>query len=189
MVSNQAGATLKAGSKFAPLLRLGADQPFLDNGSMPGGVSIRPSNDYRPLAVQLSAAFTHLYEQPCSSELLPHAGFTILPVSIAQCPTPLMSRGKPRRASFAAVLCLLLMCVISYDAIHVHRSVGPLESAPLTPHHCLLCLAAHFPVTISAAPVAPLPRFTCAAPLPLQQAGSYESAKTFPLYTRPPPQA
>ena len=113
----------------------------------------------------------------------------MLPVSIAQYPTTLMSRAEPRRVSFAAVLCLLLMCLTSYDAIHIHRSVGPLESAPLTPHHCLLCLAAHLPVTISAGPVAPLPRFTCAAPLPPEQARSYESAATFPLYTRPPPQA
>ena len=87
------------------------------------------------------------------------------------------------------MVCLLLMCVSSYDAIHVHRSVGPLESAPLTPHHCLLCLAAHFPVTISAGPATPIPRFTCAAPLPPEQVAFYESAATLVLYTRPPPQA
>ena len=90
--------------------------------------------------------------------------------------------------SFAAVVCLLLMCVSSYDAIHLHRSVGPLESAPLATHHCLLCLAAHLPVTISAGPATPIPRFTCAAPLPPEQVGSYESAATLVPYTRPPPQ-
>ena len=90
--------------------------------------------------------------------------------------------------SFAAVVCLLLMCVSSYDAIHVHRSVGPLESAPLTPHRCLLCLAAHLPVAISAGPATPIPRFTCAAPLPPEQVASYESAATLVLHTRPPPQ-
>ena len=100
----------------------------------------------------------------------------------------LTTRFKPRRVSFAAVVCLLLMCVSSYDAIHVHRSVGPLESAPLTPHHCLLCLAAHLPVTISADPATPISRFNCAAPLPPEQVGSYESAATLVPYTRPPPQ-
>ena len=116
-------------------------------------------------------------------------GFTILLVRITRhteaSPT---TRFKPRRVSFAAMVCLLLMCVSSYDAIHVHRSVGPLESAPLTTHHCLLCLAAHFPVTISAGPATPVPRFTCAAPLPPEQVGSYESAATLVPYTRPPPQ-
>jgi hypothetical protein len=100
----------------------------------------------------------------------------------------LTARSKPRPVRFAAVVCLLLMCVSSYDAIHVHRSVGPLESAPLTPHHCLLCLAAHLPVTISAGPATPIPRFTCAAPLPPEQVASYESAATLVPYTRPPPQ-
>ncbi|HEX9120382.1 MAG TPA: hypothetical protein VF840_07580 [Terriglobales bacterium] len=100
----------------------------------------------------------------------------------------LTTRFKPRLVSFAAIVCLLLMCVSSYDAIHVHRSVGPLESAPLTPHRCLLCLAAHLPVTISAGPATPIPRFTCATPLPPEQVASYESAATLVLYTRPPPQ-
>jgi hypothetical protein len=98
------------------------------------------------------------------------------------------ARFKPRTASFAAIVCLLLMCVGGYDAIHVHRSVGPLESAPLSTHHCLLCLAAHLPVTISAGPATPIPRFTCAAPLPPEQVASYESAATLVPYTRPPPQ-
>jgi hypothetical protein len=80
------------------------------------------------------------------------------------------------------------MGVSSYDAIHVHRSVGPLEGVPLSSHHCLLCVAAHLPVTISASPAAPLPRFSCAVPLPPEQIGSYESAITLTLYTRPPPQ-
>jgi len=80
------------------------------------------------------------------------------------------------------------MGVSSYDAIHVHRSVGPLEGAPLSSHHCLLCVAAHLPVTISASPAAPLPRISCAVPLPPEQIGSYESAITLALYTRPPPE-
>ena len=115
-------------------------------------------------------------------------GFTILLVRITRhaeaSPT---ARFKPRRVSFAAVLCLLLMCVSGYDAIHVHRSVGPLDNAPLATHHCLLCLAAHLPVTISAGPATPIPRFTCAAPLPPEQVGSYESAAMLVLYIRPPP--
>jgi hypothetical protein len=116
-------------------------------------------------------------------------GFTIHLVGITR-PTRALptARFNPRLVSFAAMVCLLLMCVSSYDAIHVHRSVGPLESAPLTPHHCLLCLAAHLPVTISAGPATPIPRFTCAAPLPPERVASYESAATLVLYTRPPPQ-
>jgi hypothetical protein len=116
-------------------------------------------------------------------------GFTILLVKMAQVtgasPT---TRFEPRRLSVAAMVCLLLMCVGSYDAIHLHRSVGPLEGAPLTSHHCLLCLAAHFPVTISAGPATPIPHFTCAAPLPPEQLASYESAATLVHYIRPPPQ-
>lgn len=131
----------------------------------------------------------HLLSNAAAQNFFWMRGFTILPVSIPQRPTPLMAHAKPRLLSFAAVLCLLLMCVSSYDAIHVHRSVGPLESAPLAPHHCLLCLAAHLPVTISAGPAVPLPRFTCAAPLPPEQARSYESTATFSFYIRPPPQA
>jgi hypothetical protein len=90
-------------------------------------------------------------------------------------------------AGFVACVCLLLMGLSSYDAIHVHRSIGPLEGAPLTSHHCLLCLAAHVPATISTGPAAPLPRISCTAPLPLEQLGSYESAGILALYTRPPP--
>ena len=116
-------------------------------------------------------------------------GFTILLVRITRHPeaSP-TTRFRPRLFSFAAMVCLLLMCVSSYDAIHVHSSVGPLESAPLAPHHCLLCLAAHLPVAISAGPATPIPRFTCAAPLPPEQVASYESAATLVPYTRPPPQ-
>ena len=96
-------------------------------------------------------------------------------------------RCKPRLAGLIACVCLLLMGLSSYDAIHVHRSIGPLESAPLTSHHCLLCLAAHVPATISASPAAFLPGVTCAMPLPLDKPGSYESAGILALYTRPPP--
>jgi hypothetical protein len=111
-----------------------------------------------------------------------------LPVRIGQATLrSLIARLQPRPISIAAVVCLLLMCVSSYDAIHVHRSVGPLESTPLTPHHCLLCLAVHFPVTISAGPAAPVANPGCATPLPPEQVRSYESACTLALYTRPPP--
>jgi hypothetical protein len=99
-----------------------------------------------------------------------------------------MARCKPRLVSFTAVVCLLLLGLSSYDAIHVHRSVGPLENAPLAPHHCLLCLAAHLPLTVSASPAAPmLPEVQAAALVP-EQVRCYESASRLPLYTRPPPQ-
>lgn len=99
-----------------------------------------------------------------------------------------MARCKPRLVKFAAVLCLLLLCLSSYDAIHVHRTVGPLENAPLGPHHCLLCLAAHLPLSLNAGPAAPMVSVACPAALVPDQPGCYESASTLPLYTRPPPQ-
>ena len=84
-------------------------------------------------------------------------------------------------------MCLLLLGLSSYDAIHVHRSVGPLENAPLSPHHCLLCLAAHLPLAVSASPAAPMLPVARATALVPKQVGRYESATSFPLYTRPPP--
>ena len=116
-------------------------------------------------------------------------GFTIPLVRIAQSTSlSLQARRNARLIKFAAVVCLLLMCVSSYDALHVHGSVNPLESAPQAPHHCLLCLAAHLPVTIIAVAAVPIPRFTCATTLPPENAGSYESAAMLTCYTRPPPQ-
>jgi hypothetical protein len=99
-----------------------------------------------------------------------------------------VARCKPRLVSFAAVVCLLLLGLSSYDAIHLHHSVGPLENAPLAPHHCLLCLAAHLPLSIHASPATPMIAVARAAALVCDQLGSYESASTYPLYTRPPPQ-
>jgi hypothetical protein len=99
-----------------------------------------------------------------------------------------VTRCKPRLMSVTAVVCLLLLGLSSYDAIHVHRSVGPLEDAPLAPHHCLLCLAAHLPLTVNARPAAPVIAVARRTTLVFDQLGSYESASTFPLYTRPPPQ-
>ena len=116
-------------------------------------------------------------------------GLQLLPVRTPPHPTLPWPPVRSRRVSFSAVLCLLLTCVIVLGAIHLHPSVGPLESAPLAPHHCLLCLAAHLPVTISLGPVDPLPRLACAGLLPLEAAVSYESAATLALYIRPPPQA
>jgi hypothetical protein len=66
--------------------------------------------------------------------------------------------------------------------------VGPLENAPLAPHHCLLCLAAHLPMSLSASPAAPMIAVARPAALVIDQLGSEESASTLPLYTRPPPQ-
>jgi hypothetical protein len=100
----------------------------------------------------------------------------------------LNARITPRRMSFAAIVCLLLMCVSGYDAIHVHSSFSPPEGTPLAQHQCLLCLAAHFPVTLSTGPAAPAPLASCAAPLPPEQVRSYESAAILLHYTRPPPQ-
>lgn len=97
------------------------------------------------------------------------------------------ARCQPRLAEVVACVCLLLMGLSSYDAIHIHRSVGPAESAPLTSHHCLLCLAAHVPAAVSASPAAALLSISCMTQLPPEQADSYESAGMLPLYTRPPP--
>jgi hypothetical protein len=100
-------------------------------------------------------------------------GFTISLVRIAQSTfLTLQARRNARLIKFAAVVCLLLMCVSSYDALHVHGSGHPLESAPQAPHHCLLRLAAHLPITINALAAVPIPRYTCATPLPPENAGS-----------------
>jgi hypothetical protein len=89
-----------------------------------------------------------------------------------------------------AVLCLLLVGVSAFDAIHVHRGANPFGSAPdASNHYCLLCLAAHLPVTIYATPTAPMPLCSRPAYLVPPESRSYESASIFPLCTRPPPQA
>ena len=89
----------------------------------------------------------------------------------------------------AAMVCLILLLVSGYDAIHVHNLVGPLEDAPVAPHHCLLCLAAHMPLSIQAGPAAPVFAFSRSLAQIPGKPGGYESAATFPLYIRPPPQA
>ena len=90
----------------------------------------------------------------------------------------------------AAIVCLVLLVVSSYDAVHVHNLVGPLEDAPVAPHHCLLCLAAaHMPLSIHAGPAMPVLTFSRSLPQVSGKPGVYESAPTLPLYTRPPPQA
>jgi hypothetical protein len=116
-------------------------------------------------------------------------GFTILRVTISRQPVQwIVARCKLRLVSFTAIVCLLLLGLSSYDAIHVHRSVGPLENAPVAPHHCLLCLAASMPLGMHAIPAAPIAPIARPAALITDQVVAYESASTFPLCIRPPPQ-
>ncbi len=100
------------------------------------------------------------------------------------------ARPPSRVARFLVVLCLLLVAVIGYDAIHVHGAAGPLGNLPAEPHHyCLLCLAAHLPLTVYVSPAVPLLTSTRPAAVVPVEPHSYESAGTLPLYTRPPPRA
>jgi hypothetical protein len=116
-------------------------------------------------------------------------GFTMLQVRISRPPVRwIVERYKPRLIRLGVVVCLLLLALSSYDSVHVHRSVGPLENAPLAPHHCLLCLAAHLPLTMNASPTAPMLPVARAAALVPEQVACYESASRLPLYIRPPPQ-
>src|SRR5512141_2294864 len=65
-----------------------------------------------------------------SLQLSAECGVRILRVSTtARLTPPLILRAQPRLVSMAAVLCMLLIGVTAYDTIHVHRSLGPLESA------------------------------------------------------------
>ncbi|MGB9105835.1 MAG: hypothetical protein WCC59_13825, partial [Terriglobales bacterium] len=84
---------------------------------------------------------------------------------------------------------LLLLCVSSYDAIHIHNWVASPQDAPAAPHHCLLCLSAHLPLTVHVSPTVPDVVFSRSAVLVPVEPGSYDLANTYSLYTRPPPQA
>ncbi len=97
-------------------------------------------------------------------------------------------RAKSRLAGVAAIVCLLLIGVTSYDAIHVHRS-DPLGNEPLAPHHCLLCLAGHLPLTVQAGVSLPAIAFSRPSALTPLETGSYDLLRRFSLDIRPPPQA
>jgi len=116
-------------------------------------------------------------------------GFTIQPVRISEQLSVSLSRSRPRMVRVAAVLCLLLVGVISYSAIHVHGSAASLEETPLAPHHCLLCVAAHLPLSIHAGPSLTIVNSPRPAAVAAENPGSYESSIKFPFCTRPPPQA
>ncbi len=123
---------------------------------------------------------------PAIPELLPAEGVTIVLVRSSQ------EWGRAARRSIVrvgALVCLLLLFVSSYDATHIHAWTVSPPSTPVAPHHCLLCLAAHLPLTIHASPAspaAPAGRTTALVP---DEPGSYDSAGPFLFHTRPPPQA
>jgi hypothetical protein len=101
----------------------------------------------------------------------------------------LTTRFKPHSVSVAAMVCLLLTLVSSYDAIHIHNWVASPQDAPVAPHHCLLCLSAHLPLIVHVSPTVPDVVFSRSAALVPVEPGSYDLANTYSLYTRPPPQA
>jgi len=83
------------------------------------------------------------------------------------------------------LLCLLLLCATNAQAVHTHplTSVRPLGSFD----HCLLCIAAHLPLAMPAAVVAPAP---LAMPSPIvigREPLQREPLSLFPLHNRPPP--
>lgn len=85
-----------------------------------------------------------------------------------------------------AGLCLLVLFVTSLDAIHSHGPTSP--QASRSGEHCVLCLAAHLPLAVSASTAAPAPVFTEAAMLPsLHTEPARQPLSAFSLYMRPPP--
>jgi hypothetical protein len=86
-------------------------------------------------------------------------------------------------------VCLFLICLASFNVLHIHGSGGSSEHTPAAAHHCLLCLAAHLPLSIPAGPALPVLGLSRpAAPAP-EICACYDSAKPFSLSIRPPPQA
>jgi hypothetical protein len=85
--------------------------------------------------------------------------------------------------------CLLVLLVTSLDAIHSHGPVNALGAKPLrSGEHCVLCMAAHLPLAVSASTAAPVPVFTAAAMLPsFHMEPAREPLSAFSLYMRPPP--
>jgi len=96
--------------------------------------------------------------------------------------------GRQRFVGLGAFVCLLLLFVSSYAAIHIHPWSGSPANEPVAPHHCLLCVAGHLPLTVHASPTAPAAPYHRATALVAEEPGSYDLASTFPFYTRPPPQ-
>ncbi len=96
--------------------------------------------------------------------------------------------GRPRRVFFAVAVSLLLLGISSFDSVHIHNWSGSQQNTPVAPHHCLLCLAAHLPMTVHVSPMPPRVAFSRRAPVAAVEPGSYDSVITFSLYTRPPPQ-
>ncbi len=88
-----------------------------------------------------------------------------------------------------AVLCLLLLCVLSIDALHVHDPFASAGAPSGNPHHCVLCMAAHLPLAVSPSTDAPIPQYRRLSSLPPAAAYDYESLVGFSLYMRPPPAA
>ena len=86
-----------------------------------------------------------------------------------------------------AGLCLLLLCIISIEALHVHDSLRPLLLT--SSHHCVLCMAAHLPLAVCPDTVAPVPRFRQTLGAVVLEVHRYESRAGSSLFTRPPPVA
>ncbi len=114
-------------------------------------------------------------------------GFTIPLVRMTEATGVMPARRSNRLVRHLAIVCLLLMCVSSYDAIHIHG--GSQQEAPVAPHHCLLCLAGHLPLTVHAGPNLPMVAFSRPAALVPDEPACYVSTCTFSLFTRPPPAA
>jgi hypothetical protein len=81
-------------------------------------------------------------------------------------------------------LCLLVLFLTSLDAIHSHGPANPLRSG----EHCLLCMAAHLPMAVSASAAAPAPVFAAVTTLSYFHAGpARQPLNVFSLCMRPPP--
>ncbi|MGI9102593.1 MAG: hypothetical protein ACR2IF_09140 [Terriglobales bacterium] len=90
-------------------------------------------------------------------------------------------------ARWKAVLCLLLLCVLSIDALHVHDPLATAGAPAGNPHHCVLCMAAHLPLAASPIAIVPGPsRRQSGITLPIRMY-AYQSLAGFQLYMRPPP--
>ncbi len=87
------------------------------------------------------------------------------------------------------MLCLLLLCVLSIDALHVHDPLAAAAAPSGNPHHCVLCMAAHLPLALSPSAIAPTPSCRQSDIALPADTYAYESLAGFPLYMRPPPLA
>ena len=87
------------------------------------------------------------------------------------------------------VFCTVLLCTIVLVALHSHVCADPLTDQPLNGgHHCLRCVAAHLPSTMSNVAVVPLPPPTShVAVVAPTSASKHDSEIAFSLYMRPPP--